>query len=136
MHTESITELFLSNPFELADSHAQVVSAEQNSPVSGQTAERLYALVKQGSFARSRSQIIEIFTTAGGKTPGGEPVNVKAIIALCLTASAESFKSKNIEQRIALWFDPFSGRIELQTTDGLRDSLTIWAKLSASNRQQ
>ncbi|MBY0547422.1 MAG: hypothetical protein K2W95_09030 [Candidatus Obscuribacterales bacterium] len=135
MYTEAITELFLSNPFELAGNPAQISRVEPSQPVDGRTAARLYALLRQGSFARSRNQIIDIFITAGGgKSQSGQPVNLKAIIALCLTTSAESFKSKNVRQQLTLWFDPFTGRIELQTSDGLRDSLTVWTKLS--NRQQ
>ncbi len=109
----SLDFLLLSNPFEAA--------------IEVSSAERIYKLVKNGSFALGRQTIIAAFQAAASQTTDGQAVNVKAIVKLCLEITAESYKSTNPANHLKIWFDPFTARVEMQAGNGLKDSLSIWS---------
>lgn len=99
--------IVLSNPFELS------APRKECSP------EQILKMVKNGNFGLYREQIIAAFKQAGGSTE----INLRAIIKLCLDVVAES--CSNGKTGIRLWFDPFTGRLELEAANGLKDSLLL-----------
>jgi hypothetical protein len=94
--------------------------------VEASPAERIYKLVRRGTFGLSRQQVIDAFVAAGGMNACGQPVNFQAVIRLCLEITAQSHKAGKAADQIRIWFDPFSGRLELTTANGSRDNLTVW----------
>ena len=105
--------LTFSNPF-TSEKTAEI------SNVKDTRIQRIANLLAQGSFAPVSNQVITLFMEAGGMDNLGGALNIKAVIALCMEIS-------NSNNSIELWYDPFSGRLEL-STEGKSDSLTIWAK--------
>lgn len=106
--------LFFSDPF----SPAKVTGFETvGSPASAGTIARL---IKNGTFALARQQVMDAFHNVGGK---GQLTNLKGIVRLCLLVVAESHKTN---QPVRLWFDALSGRLELECSNGLKDSLSLY----------
>ncbi len=112
--------LFFSNPFE---------STHGLNDLQEYDAEKVFKMVKNGNFGLYRQQIINTFKHVGGSGVVGAPENIKAIIKLCLDVVAESCRSG--KALIRFWFDPFTGRLELETANGLRDSLLVWSSPAA-----
>lgn len=112
--------LVLSNPFSGESTSKDVVAPVWN-------ASKIYQLIKLGHFGFDRERIVAAFT-AGSKT--FQRRDLKRIIGLCLEVEAES--NRNSRAALRLWFDPFSGRLELESANGLRDSLCLFASAHAS----
>ncbi len=89
-------------------------------------AARLFDLVSRGSFALGRKEITEAFIAVGGLSANGGPEQLDAVIELCLHITSESYRAGNTRRRTRVWYDPFTGRLELETMTGARDSLTVW----------
>lgn len=94
------------------------------------TSERIFNLIKSGSFAFAGREVKAAFEQAGGKDASGLPTNKEAIVNLCMDIVAFSHRSCNAAQHIKLWFNPFTGRLHLTTGAGTSDCLTIWTALS------
>lgn len=120
--------LFFSNPFTVSQaSPGSLLSQQQNSlGIIGEnsrcSAERLFRLIKNGTFALCREQILEAFESVGGLKHSSH-INLKGIIKLCVDIVAESHKKG--KSGLRLWFDPLTGRLELESANGLTDSLQI-----------
>lgn len=84
-------------------------------------------LLAQGSFGAVRQQITDLFIEFGGYDFDLTPKNLKAVLKLCMDISAASHRTLS-SQSFELWYDPFSGRLELSTASGSVDSLSIWSK--------
>lgn len=84
-------------------------------------------MVKNGSFGLYREQIISTFKLAGGAAACS---NLSAVVKLCLDVVAES--CKNGKAGLKLWFNPFTGRLELEAANGMRDSLPLWSAPAAA----
>ncbi len=126
----SIEFLLFSNPF-APSIHAETTIKAPILELANEfsTAERIYMLIKNGSFALGRQFIKDAFLTAAGQTESGQAANLKAIVKLCIQIAAQSYKSKSTNH-LNIWFDPFSGRLELSTRNGLKDSLTVFTAQS------
>lgn len=88
---------------------------------------RIACLLAQGTFGAARQQVIDLFVEVGGYDFSLSPRNLKAVLKLCLDLSIASHRSLSTES-FELWYDPFSGRLELSTKTGANDSLSIWSK--------
>lgn len=92
---------------------------------------RLACLLAQGSFGAVRQQVTDLFVELGGYDLDLTPRNLKAVLKLCMDITAASHRSVS-SQSFELWYDPFSGRLELSTASGKADSLSIWSKRTSS----
>lgn len=116
--------LFISNLFDAAPS-APAANISEKVILTSSPAERVFRMVKNGNFGFNRQEIIDAFIAVGGSN-NGAPVDYKAIIKLCLDVVAQSHK--NSKSALRLWFDPFTGRLELELANGLCDSLQIYTR--------
>lgn len=92
---------------------------------------RIACLLAQGSFGAVRQQVTDLFIEFGGYDLDLTPKNLKAVLKLCMDITAASHRSLS-SQSFELWYDPFSGRLELSTASGGADSLSIWSKRTSS----
>lgn len=93
---------------------------------------RIACLLAQGSFGAARQQVTDLFIEFGGYDFDLTPKNLKAVLKLCMEITAASHRTLS-SQSFELWYDPFSGRLELSTTSGAADSLSIWSKRTSSH---
>ncbi|MCC7528473.1 MAG: hypothetical protein IT342_08125 [Candidatus Melainabacteria bacterium] len=92
--------------------------ASQTSP-----AERLYHLMKSGSFAIGSE---EIRTLIIGSITGGSAASVRAkLIRLCLEIGMLSYRSGDPEKVIAVWFDACTQMLHLKTAAGMSDRMSF-----------
>jgi len=91
--------------------------------VDAATFERLHHLLKSGSVAMARVEI-DALITAICRSCAHEKTAF-ALAELCLEINMLSSSSAEIGKRISVWFDSYSGRLNVKAGSGRIDSISV-----------
>ncbi|MBX9686354.1 MAG: hypothetical protein K2X27_06600, partial [Candidatus Obscuribacterales bacterium] len=95
-------------------------------------AKRLARILSQGKFEPVRSEVKSYFDEFVPTNSQGAPADFHALLLVCSELSDLSFDDAQKANLLRLWFDPFSGCLELACLDGSRDSLQLWTRVLLS----
>lgn len=102
----------------------------ENNKTADTRIQRLGSILSQGTFGAVRQQVVDLFLESAGIDAEGRPARLNEVVRLCQEISNSTYKLHQGCLFLELWYDPFTGRLELSSSNGQQDSLSIWARQS------